>query len=66
MAVIGFIEGFWETLANFEPANPAETGKFLISGRNIARQFVQLGRCISLSKSSALPRSKLGTAMHGS
>jgi len=53
-------------LANFKPAKPVETGKSLFVGSNIAREFVQLGRCISLSKSSALPLSKLRTAMYGS
>jgi len=44
VAVIGSAEGFWESLANFKPAKPVETGKSLFLGSNIAREFVQLGR----------------------
>ena len=52
--MIGFVKGFWENLSKFKSAKLIETGKSLFRGRNIAREFVQLGRCISLSKSSAL------------
>ncbi len=63
MAEIGLLEGFQENLTELQPAKPSETGKSLICGRNVAREFVQLGRCISLRKSSALPLTKLRTAM---
>jgi len=65
VAVIGFVEGFWEILAKFKPPKPDETGKCLFWGKNVAREFVQLGRCMSLSESNALPLSKLETAMYG-
>jgi hypothetical protein len=29
VAVIGFVEGFWEILAKFKPPKPDETGKCL-------------------------------------
>ncbi len=58
MAKVGFVEGFWENLANFTPARPVEKGEPLL-GRNIAREFVQLGRCISLSKSSCFAAFKI-------
>jgi len=35
VAVTGFVEGFWENLANFKPAKPVRTGKSLFRGRNI-------------------------------
>jgi len=52
-AKLGFVEG-WEILAYFKPVKPVETGQCQCWGRNIAREHVQLGTCISVSKSSAL------------
>ena len=58
-----FVEGPCEILAKFKPPKPVETGKSLFLGRRVAREFVQLGRCISLSNSNHYA---LGTAMYGS
>ena len=63
-----FVEGPCEILAKFKPPKPVETGKSLFLGRRVAREFVQLGRRISLSNSNhyAFLLLKLGTAMYGS
>ena len=68
VALSGFVKGCWKNLGNLNPAKLVETGRSLFEvtyRRNIAREFLQLCRCMSLSKSSALLLRKMKTAMYG-
>ncbi len=65
VARIGFVKGFWENLSISNLHNLLKQVSPCFEVGILLERFIELGRCVSLSKSSALPLSKLRTAMYG-